>query len=284
MTEKQRNRKSDEDSSWKENYDVSSETMRRSAHHSTASYNEIEELTHMNWDEVMQEAESLGIPLQRPAAVRDDRHRPSITDNLQSYQPPAALVGTPASFICPFCADLRRSTPAEKLASATTTTKKGSPFKDKFKFSNLFGGKKQKEEEEQKLRAQQQQQQLSSRQHLLQQHFMNGNCQTLPMGSRLAMQTDEFCCQRCCSVGTGSKTSRAAPPSGDVVDGRLSLLSPIRLQKKRAYSAGRKEKEVDQHQRVNYLCSPPSQLRYPRIQDAIMATLPKRSTPGEPWF
>lgn len=101
------------------------------------------ERTHMNWDEVLEEAQSLGIPLTRPAAhCRDcsrDRSTASPSKRTDNY------------WVCSSCTEALQGQgqgqgQQQQRSSRKTASKTSSPFKDKFKLQTIFGCKRTKDE------------------------------------------------------------------------------------------------------------------------------------------
>lgn len=119
------------------------------------------ELTHMSWDEVMKEAQSLGIPLSRPSGGSCDKARQPTTDQqtvVRSSSPLPAKQQGAASFqdvywVCNSCTEAmqRQSSSPAARQKGTGQSKTSSPFKEKFKLQSIFAGsgsgaKKPKEE------------------------------------------------------------------------------------------------------------------------------------------
>lgn len=103
------------------------------------------EPTHMSWDELMQEAQILGIPLYRPAASlcrSDSDRRSSMSSSATSSDlSHASPLQSPKMTRLTGSGPWHRKDNSLKRAK-DKSDKKNSPFKGKFKLQNLFAAKK----------------------------------------------------------------------------------------------------------------------------------------------
>lgn len=105
---------------------------------------ESNERIHMSWEEVMREARSLGIPLNRPQLDKPYRlpfsEQPVQSDSLMPHASEAGQVdcSLEKSAVCSL----------NPTAKSKIDTKKGSPFKEKFRLPNPFSRKNKPEHNE----------------------------------------------------------------------------------------------------------------------------------------
>lgn len=104
------------------------------------------EPTHMSWDELMEEAQSLGIPLYRPAASlcrSDSDRRSSMSSSATSSDlSHASPLQSPKMNRLTGSGPWHRKDNSLKRPKDKSEKKSSSPFKGKFKLQNLFAAKK----------------------------------------------------------------------------------------------------------------------------------------------
>lgn len=136
-----------------EDLPMSSDTV--SDHMSEETKNE--EKTHMSWEEVMKEANALGIPLSAPRSeVSDWKSSVSVAssdisdciDNPALYNLFDCMSSSEHSVVASSCApqdkDISNTSQNNSLSKISALAKCASPFKEKFRLHNLFSKKKSK--------------------------------------------------------------------------------------------------------------------------------------------
>lgn len=157
------------------------------------------ELTHMSWDEVMTEARALGIPLQRPGSGTTRR-----LDRQASVDDPKT------SWTCPGCAQddaAPGGRPGGTPENRTNAAKKASPFKDKFKFQNLFFSRRSKGDDDGVGGKSPRDQAAFSSKHINSSSSSSKGCHTIPARSGTGIDDSK----RCIREASGSKKT-ASPP------------------------------------------------------------------------